>query len=88
MDDMVHPAERMPDGTGRSGLSVGVVSEIVRERADAVVEVERLTTQLAGVVEERDRWKALAEAALDAVPQDHPDLGMWLVTYADLGGQS
>jgi hypothetical protein len=54
--------------------------------ADAGLEV--LRDHLRGVVEKRDRWKALAEAALDAVPQDHPDLGMWLVAYSDLGGQS
>jgi len=44
--------DAMPDGTSRSGLSQGVVTEIVRERADALAEVKRLRHQLAGAVED------------------------------------
>lgn len=56
--------EMMSDGTSRSGLSQGVVTEIVRERADALAEVKRLRQGL---------WNCAVAAGIDPDGDTTPD---------------
>ena len=68
----IHPAERMPDGSARSGLSQNTVGQIVRERGEAIAERDRY----------RDALDTIHEEALQAEHYGRPVDTGWLMEVA------